>query len=91
MANGNSETEKPVQQLLAKEMTIFQYTHGVADPTAISPDAYTMDQFFLDRLGNAAIQLDRLYNYESNVALYDRWHEYFHNRQPRMLILWEQE
>jgi pimeloyl-ACP methyl ester carboxylesterase len=87
-ANRNSETEKPVRDLLTKETTIFQYTHGVTDPDRISPDSYTVDQFFLDRPGNAAIQLDLLYNYQSNVALYDRWHEYFRNRQPRMLILW---
>jgi pimeloyl-ACP methyl ester carboxylesterase len=87
-ANRNSETEKPVRNLLTKEMTIFQYTHGVTDPDRISPDSYTVDQFFLDRPGNAAIQLDLLYNYQSNVALYDRWHEYFRSRQPRMLILW---
>ena len=87
-ANRNSATEKPVRNLLTKEMTIFQYTHGVADPDRISPDSYTLDQFFLDRPGNAAIQLDLLYNYQSNVALYDRWHQYFRNQQPRMLILW---
>ena len=79
-ANRNSETEKPVRELLTKEMTIFQYTHGVKDPEQISPDSYTLDQSFLDRPGNAAIQLDLLYNYQSNVALYDRWHEYFRNR-----------
>jgi len=87
-ANRNSETEKPVRALLTKEMTIFQYTHGVTDPDRINPDSYTVDQFFLDRPGNAAIQLDLLYNYQSNVALYHRWHEYFRNRQPKMLILW---
>ena len=87
-ANRNSETEKPVRNLLTKEMTIFQYTHGVTDPDRISPDSYTVDQFFLDRPGNAAIQVDLLYNYQSNVALYDRWHEYFRSRQPKMLILW---
>jgi len=87
-ADRNSETEKPVCDLLTKETTMFQYTHGVTDPDRISPDSYTVDQFFLDRPGNAAIQLNLLYNYQSNVALYDRWHEYFRNRQPRMLILW---
>jgi pimeloyl-ACP methyl ester carboxylesterase len=87
-ANRNPETEKPIRDLLKKETTIFQYTHGVSDPEQISPDSYTLDQFFLDRPGNAAIQLDLLYNYQSNVAQYDRWHEYFRNRQPRMLILW---
>jgi pimeloyl-ACP methyl ester carboxylesterase len=87
-ANRNSDTEKPVCNLLTKEMTIFQYTHGVKDLHRISPDAYTLDQFFLDRPGNAAIQLDLLHNYQSNVALYDGWQEYFRSRQPKMLILW---
>lgn len=87
-ANRNDETEKPVCALLTKDLTIFQYTHGVKDPAAISPDSYTFDQLFLDRPGNDAIQLNLLYNYQSNVALYDRWHEYFRKSQPRMLILW---
>jgi pimeloyl-ACP methyl ester carboxylesterase len=87
-ANRSTETEKPVRGLLTKETTIFQYTHGVRDATQISPDSYTLDQLFLDRPGNDALQLDLLYNYQSNVALYDRWHEYFRNRQPRMLIVW---
>jgi pimeloyl-ACP methyl ester carboxylesterase len=87
-ANRNAETEKAVRSLLTKEITIFQYTHGVKNPERISPDAYTLDQFLLDRTGNDAIQLDLLYNYQSNVARYDGWHEYFRNRQPRMLIVW---
>jgi pimeloyl-ACP methyl ester carboxylesterase len=87
-ANRNSETEKPVRALLTKDTTIFQYTHGVVDSDRISPDSYTLDQFFLDRPGNDAIQLDLLYNYQSNLALYEGWHQYFRSRQPRMLILW---
>jgi len=87
-ANRNPETEKPVRDLLTKKMTMFQYTHGIEDAKRISPDSYTMDQFFLDRAGNAEIQLNLLYNYQSNVALYDLWHEYFRTQQPRMLILW---
>ncbi len=87
-ANRNTETEKPVRSLLTKETTIFQYTHGVKDPARINPDSYTLDQLFLDRPGNDAIQLDLLYDYQSNVALYDGWHEYFQSRQPRMLIVW---
>jgi len=87
-ANRNSETEKPVRDLLTKKMTMFQYMHGVEDSERISPDSYTVDQLFLDRPGNGAIQLDLLHNYQSNVMLYDRWHEYFRSRQPRMLILW---
>jgi pimeloyl-ACP methyl ester carboxylesterase len=87
-ANRDSETERPVRDLLKKETTIFQYTHGVKDVSLISPDSYTLDQLFLDRPGNDAIQLDLLHNYQSNLALYDSWHEFFRNRQPKMLILW---
>ena len=87
-ANRSSETEKPVRELLKKETTIFQYTHGVKDPDKISPDSYTLDQFFLDRPGNDAIQLDLLHNYQSNLGHYDRWHEYFRKYQPGMLIVW---
>jgi pimeloyl-ACP methyl ester carboxylesterase len=86
--NPNAETEKPVRALLTKQATDFQYTHGVKDSEQISPDAYTFDQFFLDRPGNDAIQLDLLHDYQSNIALYDGWHEYFRNQQPRMLIVW---
>jgi pimeloyl-ACP methyl ester carboxylesterase len=81
-------TEAPVRELLKKEITIFQYTHGVKDVSLISPDAYTIDQFFLDRPGNEAIQLNLLHDYQSNVKLYDEWHEYFRVKQPRMLIVW---
>jgi pimeloyl-ACP methyl ester carboxylesterase len=87
-ADRNAETEKPVRALLTKETTVFQYTHGVKEPQRVSPDSYTFDQFFLDRPGNDAIQLELLYNYQSNVALYDGWHKYFRAKQPRMLIVW---
>ena len=87
-ANRNPETEKPVRSLLTKETTIFQYTHGVADVSQISPDSYTVDQLFLDRPGNDAIQLNLLHNYQSNVALYDEWHALFRSKQPKTLIVW---
>jgi len=89
-ANRNAETEKPVRSLLTIETTKFQYTHGANEPSLVSPDAWTFDQHFLDRPANDAIQLDLFHNYPSNVALYDKWHEYFRKRQPRMLILWGQ-
>jgi len=87
-ANRNEVTEKPVRGLLTKETTIFQYTHGVKDVSLISPDSYTVDQLFLDRPGNDAIQLDLLHNYQSNLTLYDGWHGYFRSKQPKMLIVW---
>lgn len=87
-ANRNSETEKPVRALLTPETTRFQYTHGAKNPEAVSPDAWTFDQMFLDRPGNDAIQLDLFHDYPSNLALYDEWHAYFRKHQPRTLIVW---
>jgi pimeloyl-ACP methyl ester carboxylesterase len=89
-ANRNAETEIAPRSLLAPATTVFQYTHGAANVEAVSPDSYTFDQHFLDRPGNDAIQLDLFHNYPSNVALYDQWHQYFRDKQPRTLIVWGQ-
>lgn len=87
-ANRTSETEKPVRAMLTRQTTIFQYTHGVNDVSRISPDSYTFDQLFLDRPGNDAIQLDLLYNYQTNIARYDGWQQFFRSKQPKTLIVW---
>lgn len=86
-ANRTPETEAPARVMLQKDTTIFQYTHGAEFPERISPDAYTFDQYFLDREGNDEIQIALLHNYTSNVALYDKWHEYFRAHQPQTLIV----
>jgi pimeloyl-ACP methyl ester carboxylesterase len=87
-AKRNVETEQPVRALLTLETTRFQYTHGTKNVKQISPDNWTFDQVFLDRPGNDAIQLDLLYDYQSNLGHYDRWHEYFRTSQPPTLIVW---
>ena len=87
-ANRNAETEKPIRAMLTKDTTIFQYTHGVKDLSRISPDSYTVDQHFLDRPGNDAIQLNLLHNYQSNPPRYPEWQEFFRNKQPKTLITW---
>jgi pimeloyl-ACP methyl ester carboxylesterase len=89
-ANRNAETEKPVREVLTKQTTIFQYTHGVKDVSLINPDSYTMDQLFLDRAGNDAIQLNLLHNYQANLAHYPGWQQFFRSRQPKTLIVWGQ-
>jgi pimeloyl-ACP methyl ester carboxylesterase len=87
-ANRTPETEAPVCALLTLQTTIFQYTHGVQDVSRISPDSYTVDQHFLDRPGNDAIQLNLLHNYQANLPHYDEWHQFFCSKQPKTLIVW---
>ena len=89
-SNRTPETEKAVRGFLTPETTKFQYTHGVKDPTKISPDSYTFDQLFLDRPGNNNVQLELFFDYSSNLALYPEWQSYFQNHQPPTLIVWGQ-
>lgn len=79
---------KPLKGFLNVGATKWQYTHGTRRPEAISPDAWTVDQYFLDRPGNAAIQLALFYDYGSNPALYPQWQAYFRQHQPPTLIVW---
>lgn len=81
-------SEKPIRDILTLEATIHQYITGVRDPERISPDAWTMDQHFLDRPGNDQIQLALFHDYLSNVRLYPEWHAYFREHQPPTLIVW---
>lgn len=87
-ANRTAKTEALVREVLTLQTTIFQYTHGVNDVSRIDPDAYTVDQHFLDRPGNDAIQLNLLHNYQANLAHYDEWHTFFRDKQPKTLIVW---
>ena len=86
--NRNAETEKPVRALLTPETTRFQYAHGAGRTERVSPDAWIADQVNLDKPGNAAIQLEYLFNYQDNVAQYPAWKTYLETRKPPMLIVW---
>jgi pimeloyl-ACP methyl ester carboxylesterase len=73
---------------LTPETTLFQYTHGVADPSLVSPDGRSLDDHYLARPGAHEAQLDLLLDYASNVALYPDFHAYFRNHQPPFLAVW---
>jgi pimeloyl-ACP methyl ester carboxylesterase len=73
---------------LTPETTLFQYTHGVADPSLVSPDGRSLDDHYLARPGALEAQLDLLHDYASNIALYPDFHTYFRNHQPPFLAVW---
>ena len=77
-----------LRAFLTPESTIWQYTHGVPDPTVVSPDGYTLDNFYLARPGAAEVQLDLLGDYKINVALYPAFQKYFRTHQPPLLAVW---
>jgi pimeloyl-ACP methyl ester carboxylesterase len=78
----------PLRKFLTLEATKWQYTNGVRNAESISPDAWTLDQMFLDRPGNANIQLALFYSYGSNPEQYPKWQSYFRKHQPPTLIVW---
>ena len=87
----NDRTDKnaePLKGFLNLEATRWQWTHGVRDEQAISPDTWTVDQYFQDRPGNKEIQLQLFYDYGSNPPLYPAWQAYFREHQPPTLIVW---
>ncbi|KAF5372363.1 hypothetical protein D9615_009251 [Tricholomella constricta] len=82
------ENLAPIQALTKMEATRFQYLHGEAHPDAVPPETYHLDQALLDRPGNADIQLKLSFDYQTNIALYPKFHEYFRTHQPPLLAVW---
>jgi pimeloyl-ACP methyl ester carboxylesterase len=77
-----------LRAFLTPETTVWQYTHGVADATMVSPDGYSLDNFYLTRPGADELQLDLFGDYKSNVALYPTFQQYFRTHRPRILAVW---
>jgi pimeloyl-ACP methyl ester carboxylesterase len=77
-----------LRTFLKPETTTFQYTHGVADLSLVSPDGRSLDDFYLARPNADEVQLDLFKDYASNVALYPKFQEYFRKYQPPLLAVW---
>lgn len=77
-----------LRAFLKPETTTFQYTHGVTDPSLVSPDGRSLDDFYLARPNADELQLDLFKDYANNVALYPKFQEYFRKFQPPLLAVW---
>ncbi|MGM4908842.1 alpha/beta fold hydrolase [Rhizobium sp. 768_B6_N1_8] len=86
--DASAENRAVLKGFLGPETTAWQYTHGVADTTRISPDGYSLDNFYLSRPGAEDVQLDLMGDYKSNVALYPTFQDYFRTHKPRFLAVW---
>ena len=84
----NEKNKDALRKLLTAEATRWQYTYGVKNENAISPDNWLLDQLILDRPGNKEIQLQLFYDYRSNPPLYPQWQDYFRKYQPPTLVVW---
>jgi len=77
-----------LRSFLTPETTRWQYVHGVADETTVSPDGLSLDNLYLARPGADEVQLDLFGDYKSNVALYPTFQNYFRTHRPPFLAAW---
>ncbi|HEV7135559.1 MAG TPA: alpha/beta hydrolase [Steroidobacteraceae bacterium] len=86
--NPSEPNREALRGFLTPQTTLWQYTHGVPNPERVSPDGYSLDNFYLARPGMADLQLDLFGDYQSNVALYPTFQRYFRTRKPPLLAVW---
>lgn len=86
--NPSQANRDALRAFLKPEATRWQYTHGVPDEAAVSPDGQNLDNFYLARAGADEIQLDLFGDYKSNVALYPVFQNYFRTHKPPLLAVW---
>jgi pimeloyl-ACP methyl ester carboxylesterase len=84
----SAANRKALRTFLAPETTVWQYTHGVADTTRVSPDGYSLDNYYLTRPDADEVQLDLFGDYKTNVALYPKFQSYFREHKPPLLAVW---
>lgn len=79
---------RALREFLTSDAVIWQYTHGVADPSQVSPDGIALDLHYLERPGADEVQLDLMLDYASNVKMYPDFQAYFRRHQPPFLAVW---
>ena len=71
----------------SRRQTMSQLEDGERQFT-VSPDGYSLDNFYMARPGANEVHLDLFGDYKSNVALYPAFQEYFRAHKPRFLAAW---
>ncbi|WP_114558204.1 alpha/beta fold hydrolase [Desertihabitans aurantiacus] len=84
----DAEREAALRPALDVEAIRWQYTHGVPDPSVVSPDTWTHDAALVGRPGNDLAQLALFRDYVSNVALYPALHEHLRTSRVPVLAVW---
>jgi pimeloyl-ACP methyl ester carboxylesterase len=87
-AEQSPRTEAAVRQALTLEAIRWQYLHGVADESLVSPDTWHHDHALVSRPGNDLIQLRLFADYASNLPLYPKLHAYLRDSRVPLLAVW---
>jgi pimeloyl-ACP methyl ester carboxylesterase len=84
----NPADEAILRDSLSLAKIHWQYTHGLADPTLVSPDTWLHDVAQVNRPGNPEIQLALYADYPTNRLLYPEVHKTLRSTQLPLLAVW---
>ncbi len=87
-ANAPADRDKVADAMLTFDITKFQYVNGTPDISTIAPEAYSLDHALLQLPGRREAQLDLVKDYQNNIPLYDKIHEYFKSSNVSLLAVW---
>jgi len=87
-ASPSLEKREPIRARMTLEGVKAAYFHGVADPSTIEPESYTLDAAILARPGNADLQINLKLDYKRNIERYPLCQAFFRQRQPKLLAIW---
>jgi len=81
-------TEAGIRTALTIDAIRWQYLHGVADESVVSPDTWHHDYAQVSRPGNDQVQLSLLGDYAGNLPLYPYLHAYLRDSRVPVLAAW---
>jgi pimeloyl-ACP methyl ester carboxylesterase len=84
----SAATERVLRQALTLDAIRWQYLHGVADASLVSPDTWSHDHALVSRPGNDLVQLALFADYEVNLDIYPRFHAYLRDSRVPLLAVW---
>jgi pimeloyl-ACP methyl ester carboxylesterase len=87
-ANRSANEAALRDNFLSLEATKQRHIGGDPDISRYDPDLWTDEFAFLTQPGQAQIQSDLFYDYQTNVASYPAWQAWLRSRQPRLLVIW---
>jgi pimeloyl-ACP methyl ester carboxylesterase len=76
------------QAFLSAETTRKRHIGSSPNLEAYDPDLWTDEFAFLSRPGEADLQSDLFYDWQTNVAAFPAWQDYLKTHRPATIVIW---
>lgn len=87
-ADRPAHEEKLRTNLLSLATTKTRHVGDDPNVELYDPDLWTDEYAFLNAPGQAQIQSDLFYDYQTNVESYPKWQAWMEKTQPKLLVIW---